>query len=44
MLNVVVAVAQIAAGVAVGIKASDAMDKYIVEPIGKVIKAKKKGA
>ena len=45
MLNVVVKVAQIAAGVVVGMKASDAMDKYIVEPIEKVIKNhKKKGA
>lgn len=44
MLPIVVKVAQIAAGVVVGIKASDAMDKYIVEPIEKVIKNKKKGA
>ena len=44
MLNIVVKVAQIAVGVAMGIKASDAMDKYIVEPIEKVIKDKKKGA
>ena len=42
MLNVVVKVAQIAAGVVVGMKASDAMDKYIVEPIEKVIRNHKK--
>jgi hypothetical protein len=45
MLNVVVKVAQIAAGVAVGIKASDTFDKVVVDPIKKVIEAKKgKGA
>lgn len=42
MLNVVVkTIAQIAVGVAVGNAASDAMDKYVVEPIKKVVKAKK---
>lgn len=44
MMNVVVKVVQIAVGVAVGNVASDAMDKYVVEPIQKVIEAKKKGA
>lgn len=40
MLNVVKVVAQIAAGVAVGNAASDALDKVVVG-IKKVIKAKK---
>lgn len=44
MLNVVKVVAQIAAGIVVGNAASDAMDKYVVEPIQKVIKAKKEGS
>lgn len=41
MLNVIKVVAQIAAGVAVGNAASDAMDKLIIDPLKKVIKAKK---
>lgn len=41
MLNVVKVVAQIAAGVAVGNAASDALDKLVINPIKKVIKAKK---
>lgn len=44
MLPVIVKVVQIAVGVAVGNVASDAMDKYIVDPIQKVIKAKKEEA
>ena len=41
MLNVVKVVAQIAAGVAVGNAASDALDKLVINPINKVIEAKK---
>ena len=41
MVGVIVKIAQIAVGVAVGNAASDAMDKYIVEPIKKVVEAKK---
>lgn len=42
MLGVaLVKIAQIAVGVAVGNVASDAMDKYVVEPIKKIVEAKK---
>ena len=41
MLNVIKVVAQIAAGVAVGNAASDVLDKLIIDPIKKVIEAKK---
>ena len=44
MLPVIVKVVQIAVGVAVGNAASDALDKYVVEPIQKVVKAKKEAA
>lgn len=35
------AIVEVAVGVAVGNMASDAMDKYVVAPIQKVVKAKK---
>lgn len=38
---VVVKVAQIAAGVVVGLVADKALDKHVVEPIKKVIETKK---
>lgn len=41
MLNVIKVVAQIAVGVAVGNAASDGLDKLVIDPIKKVIKAKK---
>lgn len=41
LVNVVVKVAQIAIGVVVGNAASDAMDKYVVDPIKKIVEAKK---
>ena len=41
MNKLVVAVAQIAIGAVVGIVAGDAMDKYVVEPIKKVVNDKK---
>ena len=41
MLNAIKVVAQIAAGVAVGNAASDALDKLVINPIKKVIEAKK---
>ena len=41
MLNAIKVVVQIAAGVAVGNAASDAMDKLIINPLKKVIEAKK---
>lgn len=44
MLPIIVKVAQIAVGVAVGNVASDAMDKYVIDPIQKVVKAKKKSS
>lgn len=45
MLNVVVKAVQVAVGAAVGAVASDAFDKLVVDPLKKVIEAKKgKGA
>ena len=44
MLKVIVAIGQIAAGVAVGNAAGDALEKYVVKPIEKAIKAKKEGS
>ena len=41
MLNVIKVVAQIAAGVAVGNAASDGLNKLVINPIKKVIEAKK---
>ena len=41
MLVIVKTVAQIAVGVAVGNVTSDALDKYVIEPIKKVVEAKK---
>ena len=41
MNKLVVAIAQIAVGTVVGIAASDALDKYVVEPIKKVVNDKK---
>lgn len=41
MLNALKVVAQIAAGVAVGNAASDVMDKLVINPLKKVIEAKK---
>lgn len=41
MLNVLVAIGQIAVGVAVGNVASDALDKLVIEPVKKVVNAKK---
>lgn len=41
MLNAVKVVVQIAVGVAVGNTASNAMDKYVIEPLKKVVEAKK---
>ena len=41
MNKFVVAVAQIAVGLVVGSKASDAITKFVEEPIKKIIKAKK---
>ena len=41
MNKLVVTIAQIAVGTIVGIAASDAMDKYVVEPIKKVVNDKK---
>lgn len=41
MLNAVKVVVQIAVGVAVGNAASDAMDKLVIEPLKKVVEAKK---
>lgn len=41
MLNVLAVIGQIAVGVAVGNAASDALDKLVVNPIKKVVNAKK---
>jgi hypothetical protein len=41
MLNAIKVVGQIAVGVAVGNVAANAMEKLVVEPIKKVIEAKK---
>jgi hypothetical protein len=41
MLNAIKVVAQIAAGVAVGNAASDALDKLVINPLKKVVEAKK---
>lgn len=41
MLNALAKVGQIAAGVVVGLVANDAMEKYVLKPIQKVVEAKK---
>lgn len=41
MFGIMAAIAQITVGVAIGNLASDALDKLVVEPIQKVVEAKK---